>query len=136
MVFKYKKTFILNTGSSSGVVVPQSSKGKGKKRANGDTKTSISSAYLLNDFGVEYSASGRATCPGCVQKIPKDVVRIKKVLHDTEIGMKFGGQASWHHVECFAQLRSELGWYESGDKLPGFGKLSKDDQAEVKKNLP
>lgn len=50
--------------------------------------------------------------------------------------MKFGGQASWHHVDCFAQLRSELGWYESGDKLPGFKTLDKDDQAAVKKSLP
>lgn len=50
--------------------------------------------------------------------------------------MKFGGQAIWHHVECFAQLRSELGWFESADKLPGFKGLSKDDQHLAKKHVP
>lgn len=69
-------------------------------------------------------------------KISKDEVRIKKVVHDTEIGMKFGGQAIWHHVECFAQLRSELGWFESAEKLPGFKLLSKEDQQTAKKNIP
>lgn len=39
----------------------------------------------------------------------------------------------WHHVACFAQVRADLGYFESGDKLPGFNTLSKEDQAEVKK---
>lgn len=69
-------------------------------------------------------------------KISKDEVRIKKVVHDTEIGMKFGGQAIWHHVECFAQLRSELGWFETAEKLPGFKSLSKDEQQEARKHIP
>lgn len=80
--------------------------------------------------------SGRASCPGCFIKISKDEVRIKKVVHDTEVGMKFGGQALWHHVECFAQLRTELGWFESGDRLPGFKSLNKDDQATVMQHIP
>lgn len=94
------------------------------------------SAQLLNDFGIEYAKSGRASCPGCLLKISKDEVRIKKTVHDTEIGMKFGGQALWHHVECFAQLRTELGWLETGALLPGFANLDKEDQANVKKHLP
>lgn len=63
-------------------------------------------------------------------------MRIKKVVHDTEVGMKFGGQALWHHVECFAQLRTELGWFESGERLPGFKSLNKDDQATVMQHIP
>lgn len=91
---------------------------------------------LIKDFGVEYAKSGRSTCAGCHIKISKDEVRIKKVAHDTEVGMKFGGQPIWHHVECFAQLRSELGWFESADKLPGFKALSKDDKESAKKHIP
>lgn len=72
----------------------------------------------------------------CFHSIVTDEVRIKKVSHDTEIGMKFGGQAIWHHVECFAQLRSELGWFESADKLPDFKTLTKDDQQSAKKHIP
>lgn len=40
-------------------------------------------------------------------------------------GLKFGGQAIWHHVGCFAQLRTELGWFDSAENLPGFKSLSK-----------
>lgn len=62
------------------------------------------SAKALRDFGVEYSKSARANCCGCRQKIAKSIVRVKKVVYDTEIGMKFGGQALWHHLDCFAQV--------------------------------
>lgn len=122
-------------GDGVSMVVPESKKGKGKKRS-AETSTSKSMAILINDFGVEYAKSGRAACAGCHLKIIKDEVRIKKVAHDTEIGMKFGGQAIWHHVECFAQLRSELGWFESAEKLPGFKTLSEDDKKSTKKHIP
>lgn len=42
----------------------------------------------------------------------------------------------WHHVSCFAQVRSDLAYYESGDKLPGFKSLKSEDQQEVKKQIP
>ncbi|XP_067616114.1 poly [ADP-ribose] polymerase isoform X1 [Eurosta solidaginis] len=90
----------------------------------------------LKDFGIEYSKSSRATCRGCEQKIIKDQVRVRKTVFDTEIGMKYGGQPLWHHVECFAQLRSELCWFQKGDLLPGFKSLKNDDQSEVLKLLP
>lgn len=121
----------LSGGTS--IVVPVA-KDKGKKRgADSDAKAM---AMLMKDFGIEYAVSGRAGCAGCHQKIPKDEVRIKKVVHDTEVGMKYGGQAVWHHTECFAQLRSELGWFESAEKLPGFKQLSADDKQTVKKHIP
>lgn len=124
-------------GDSGGAVIPEpkKSKGKGKKR-EADAGTSKAMAKLINDFGIENAKSGRAACAGCQLKIAKDEVRIKKIVHDTEIGMKFGGQAIWHHVECFAQLRSELGWFETAEKLPGFNTLSKDDKQMVKKHIP
>lgn len=50
--------------------------------------------------------------------------------------MKYGGQDLWHHLNCFAQVRSDLGYFASGDLLPGFKSLKKDDQAKVKKELP
>lgn len=113
--------------------MPETKKGKNKKRDAGSSKAMD---QLIKDFGVEYAASGRATCVGCHLKISKDEVRIKKVVHDTEVGMRFGGQPLWHHVECFAQLRSELGWFESAEKLPGYKQLSKDDRENVKKHIP
>lgn len=126
---------LLLLGSGIAAVIPLSKKGKGKKRS-ADVSTSKEMAMLIKDFGIEYAKSGRASCAGCHQKIPKDEVRIKKMAHDTEIGMKFGGQAIWHHVECFAQLRTELKWFETAEKLPGFQDLSKEDKENTKKHIP
>ncbi|XP_018568768.1 poly [ADP-ribose] polymerase [Anoplophora glabripennis] len=116
-------------GVSSIAIVPDK---KGKKRA-GDAALKNAA---LKDFKIEYSKSGRATCRGCEQKILKDEIRISKKDFDTEVGKKYGGQDMWHHVTCFAQLRSELAFFECGDKLPGFKSLKKEDQAVVKKEIP
>ncbi|KFB53218.1 AGAP003230-PA-like protein [Anopheles sinensis] len=112
-------------------VVPAAggSKAKGKKRSAGE-------ALSLKDYGVEYAASGRAMCRGCEIKILKDEVRIKKVSYDTEVGMKYGDQPNWFHAECFAKLRSELGYFEKAEVLPGFGSIKPDDQAKLKQLLP
>ena len=63
-------------------------------------------------------------------------IRVKKVDYTTEVGMKFGGQALWHHIECFAKLRTELGWLSGGDQLPGFKSLKKEDAAKVLTEIP
>lgn len=63
-------------------------------------------------------------------------VRISKKVFDTEIGQKFGGQAMWHHVGCFVKDRSSLLFFGSGDMLPGFDSLKKEDQKTVKDELP
>ena len=76
---------------------------KGKKRASTDAKIK-SIKIVINDFGVEYAKSGRSLCCGCQVKIIKDEVRIKKVFYDTEVGMKFGGQPFWHHLDCFSKV--------------------------------
>uniref|UniRef100_A0A1L8DH70 Poly [ADP-ribose] polymerase n=1 Tax=Nyssomyia neivai TaxID=330878 RepID=A0A1L8DH70_9DIPT len=105
--------------------------GKGKKRAAPGAANT-----LLKDFGVEYSKSDRATCCGCQQKILKAEVRIKKLVYDTDVGMRFGGQPLWHHVDCFAKCRSDLMYFAAGDLLHGFKDLSKEEQTVVKKALP
>ncbi|XP_049283298.1 poly [ADP-ribose] polymerase [Anopheles funestus] len=110
-------------------VVPAAGKGKGKKR-------SAAEAQSLKDFGVEYASSGRAMCRGCELKVLKDEVRIKKVVYDTEVGMKYGGQPLWHHAECFAKLRSELGYFEKAEMLPGYRSMKPEDQKLLKQLLP
>ncbi|XP_034661708.1 poly [ADP-ribose] polymerase isoform X1 [Drosophila subobscura] len=101
----------------------------GKKRSKAENTA-------LKDFGIEYAKSSRSSCRGCDQKISKDQVRVRKTVYDTEVGMKYGGQPLWHHLECFAQLRSELGWFDTGENLPGYKSLKAEDKAEVKKVLP
>ncbi|CAH2012006.1 unnamed protein product [Acanthoscelides obtectus] len=75
-------------------------------------------------------------CRGCEQKVLKEEIRISKKDYETDVGAKYGGQDMWHHVQCFAQLRADLGFFESADKLPGFKGLSPKDQVEVKKQIP
>ncbi|XP_070852014.1 poly [ADP-ribose] polymerase isoform X4 [Drosophila suzukii] len=112
-------------GNIEGVIHAKS----GKKRSK--------SAYLVRkDFGIEYAKSSRSTCRGCEQKINKDQVRLRKTVYDTEVGMKYGGQPLWHHLDCFAQMRSELGWFDSGENMLGYTSLTSDDQKEVKNILP
>nr|CAI5827669.1 unnamed protein product [Callosobruchus analis] len=115
-------------GLSAIAIVPDK---KGKKRGVDKLKQ-----QALKDFTIQYAKSGRAMCRGCELKILKDEIRISKKDYESDIGAKYGGQDMWHHVQCFAQLRSELGYYESADKLPGFKGLSAKDQADVKKQLP
>ncbi|KAJ6648922.1 Poly [ADP-ribose] polymerase, partial [Pseudolycoriella hygida] len=105
-----------------------------KKRTKGmpsSVKEVKMSAKALRDFGVEYSKSARAHCCGCRQKIAKSIVRVKKVVYTTEVGINYGGQALWHHLECFAKLMVELGWYGGGDQLPGFKNLTEEDKQLV-----
>lgn len=42
----------------------------------------------------------------------------------------------WHHLDCFAKLRSELGYFACGSALPGFQSLSIEDKEKAKKELP
>ncbi|XP_057662196.1 poly [ADP-ribose] polymerase-like [Diorhabda carinulata] len=106
---------------------------KGQKR--GGTSTNKLKQKALKDFKIQYAMSGRAMCRGCHQKILKGVVRISKKSYDTEVGKKFDGQDMWHHVSCFVAIRSDLGYFESADKLPGFRELEKKDQELVLKEL-
>lgn len=89
---------------NASVIAPSTSKGgkKGQKRP-ADANAKMTDA-ATKDFAVEYAVSSRAECRGCEIKISKGEIRVKKVLFDTEIGMKYGGQASWHHYECFAKV--------------------------------
>lgn len=115
----------------TGLLLPETSKGKkGKKRA-----AESSSNAALKDFGIEYSKSSRAECAGCHDKIMKEAIRIKKTAFDTEVGAKFGGQAIWHHLTCFASIRGDYGFYLGGEDLPGFRELSPADQKIVKSEL-
>ncbi|CAH0546205.1 unnamed protein product [Brassicogethes aeneus] len=114
--------------NTCGAIVPDK---KGKKRG-ADT---AAKKNALKDFRIEYSKSSRAVCRGCEQKIMKDEIRISKKDFDTDVGKKYGGQDMWHHLACFAKLRSELGYFESADKLPGFQGLNKDDQKDAKTQI-
>ncbi|KAG5673403.1 hypothetical protein PVAND_003458 [Polypedilum vanderplanki] len=122
--------------ATKGILLPEpKGKKKGKKRAAEDSKTAAFNATALNDFGVEYAKSGRSACAGCGNNIMVNEVRIKKMDYTTEVGMKFGGQPFWHHVDCFAKIRGDYNFYLDGSDLPGFSELSPADKKIVKKAI-
>lgn len=63
-------------------------------------------------------------------------LRVAKKDYESEDARKYGGIDLWHHLECFAQVRQELEFWESGSQLPGFKSLLKEDQAKVEETLP
>ncbi|XP_066991017.2 poly [ADP-ribose] polymerase [Anabrus simplex] len=115
-------------GPAPAAAASSKAKGKGKKRGADTTG--------FGDYTVEYAKSGRAMCRGCEEKILKDEVRISKKDYESENARMYGGLDRWHHVECFAKLRSELQFFETGSVLPGFKTLSKEDQKNVLDKLP
>lgn len=131
---------ISESAATDVVVVP--TKGKGKKRVAaddsiaGDDGEVRMTAAASKDYGIEYAKSGRAECRGCENKILKDELRVKKVSFDSEVGMKYGGQALWHHLDCFVKLRTELGWLGGGKQLPGYAQLKANDKTTVDAALP
>lgn len=108
---------------------------KGKKRP-ADKEAAKIKKLALKDFTIAYAKSSRSVCKGCEQKILIQEVRVAKKEYDSDVSRQVGGIDQWHHLSCFTKLRSELGYYESADKIPGFKGLSKEDQAEAKKLLP
>lgn len=110
---------------------------KGKETAKGASKCGKKNVDPgLRDYTVEYAKSSRAMCRGCEIKIAKDEVRISKKDYESENARMYGGQDRWHHVDCFVKLRNELEFFESGEQLPGFETLKKEDKETVKNALP
>ncbi|GCC19371.1 hypothetical protein chiPu_0021057 [Chiloscyllium punctatum] len=107
--------------------------GGGKGGEQGDSK----GEKTLIDFAVEYAKSNRSTCKGCSEKIEKDTVRVSKKMIDAE-KPQLGMIDRWYHPACFVTNRAELGFLPtySATQLKGFGTLSAEDKAALKKQLP
>lgn len=106
------------------------STGKGRKR------NAAKNGGASGDFKVEYAKSNRSTCKGCDEKIIKPEMRIAKKDYESDEAKKFGGLDRWYHVECFVNLRADLGYYGGADELPGVRALSKVDKQSLKAALP
>ena len=48
----------------------------------------------------------------------------------------YGPYDRWHHIECFAEKREDLEYYDGGEIMAGFMKLSAEDQNAIKAKLP
>lgn len=90
----------------------------------------------LPDFGIEYAREGHDSCAACAQNIKKTEIRIMNVVYDIHLSTPYDGKAVWYHVICFVGARTELGWLQSGESLPGFKRLSEEDKEMVKNQIP
>ncbi|CAL1292484.1 unnamed protein product [Larinioides sclopetarius] len=87
-----------------------------------------------SDFSVEYAKSGKSTCRGCGEKIPKGEVRIS-ILDDNPEHQRYGPAPLWRHVDCFVKDKQQLKFNDSAEKLPGFDLLKAEDQDMVKEKI-
>lgn len=110
--------------------LPPPPSGRGKKRA------SNAAAGPLRDFLIQYAKSNKSTCIACQERIIQKEIRVSKKDYESENAKRFGGIDRWYHLECFAKVRQDVEFYESGDMLPGKEDLSKDDLKKVKEVLP
>ncbi|XP_055949557.1 poly [ADP-ribose] polymerase 1-like [Argiope bruennichi] len=111
--------------------------GGGDVDGSGDSTAAGSStggSSKNSDFSVEYAKSGKSTCRGCGEKIPKGEVRIS-VLDDNPEHQRYGPAPLWRHVDCFVKDKQQLGFNDSADNLPGFNSLKAEDQKMVKEKV-
>ena len=88
------------------------------------------------NFSIEYSKSSRAKCRDCENKIEKEVIRVAKMELPEEAKYGVGLIPRWRHLDCFVESRSELGASDlSPQQIPGFTKLSEEDQKEINKKF-
>lgn len=89
----------------------------------------------LENFGIEYSISCEDMCAMCQELIPRNELRIKKVVYDTETAAKYGKEVLWNHYYCFIMQRDYYGFRLSGEMLPGFQTLRQEHQNEIRESL-
>lgn len=103
-------------------------------------RTKISELPKSSDFSIECVRMERDDfCIACKQKFVVSNIRIMHVEYCTDLTVEnfsFGGKALWYHVLCFARLRSQIGWLQSAEMLPGFKRLTEHDKEMVKKQIP
>ncbi|KAJ8686796.1 hypothetical protein QAD02_022590 [Eretmocerus hayati] len=131
-----RKIGAVGAAGAAGTTSAPAAAANGAKGGKGSRKRGKAAANINKDFKVEYAKSNRSKCRGCEATIVKGEVRLSKKDYESEDARKFGGLDRWHHVDCFAKMRSELEFFDAGANLPGFASLSPEDQAAVKKSLP
>lgn len=90
----------------------------------------------LDNFGIEYSSSNDDKCVICIEPIFRNELRIKQIVYDTEVALKFGREILWNHYYCFIQNREHYGFVTSGVQLVGYQRLQEEHKKIIKEALP
>lgn len=89
----------------------------------------------VKDFAVQYLRTDTNACQSCEENINENALCVMKICHDTVLTENFSSRASWYHLICFMDCRTQLGWLLSGEHLPGFKRLNEQDKEMVKNHL-
>ncbi|CAF4214921.1 unnamed protein product, partial [Rotaria sordida] len=88
-----------------------------------------------NTFTVEYAKSNRSTCHGCDTSIDKDTLRLSRKNYTSKRSRRYGPTDEWYHVDCFNQMKKDLGFFGNAELFFGFVDLNNEDQVELKEKF-
>ncbi|CAF2149039.1 unnamed protein product [Rotaria magnacalcarata] len=86
-------------------------------------------------FSVQYAKSNRSTCHGCDASIDKDILRLSRKNYTSKRARRYGPTDEWYHVDCFNQMKNDLGFVGTAESFSGFNDLNKEDQMELKEKF-
>lgn len=78
---------------------------------------------------LEYTKMDKKSCCHCTKPFQTDELKVMRF--DKKEYRSF-----LYHVNCFANLRIEIGWLCSGDSMSGYDSLLENDQTMIKKQFP
>lgn len=90
----------------------------------------------ITNFSIEYSTTNDQPCFVCSENIFRNEIRIKKIVFDSDLAVRFGKEIRWNHLHCFIERRDLFGFEVSGCHLPGLETLQAENQMFVKEALP
>ncbi|CAF3938965.1 unnamed protein product [Rotaria sp. Silwood2] len=90
---------------------------------------------LNNTFSVQYAKSNRSTCHGCGTLIDKDTLRLSRKNYTSKRSRRYGPTDEWYHVDCFNQMKKDLGFFGTAESFFGFVDMNKEDQVELKEKF-
>ncbi|CAF0966371.1 unnamed protein product [Rotaria sordida] len=98
--------------------------------------TLASNGNDTNDtFSVQYAKSKRSTCHGCEASIDKDTIRLSRKNYTSRRARHYGPFDEWYHVDCFHQMKKDLGFFGTAESFFGFSDLNDEDQAALKEKF-
>ncbi|CAF5030062.1 unnamed protein product, partial [Rotaria sp. Silwood1] len=86
-------------------------------------------------FSVQYAKSKRSTCHGCEASIDKDTIRLSRKNYTSGRARHYGPFDEWYHVDCFNQMKKDLGFFGTAESFFGFSDLNNEDQAVLKEKF-
>ncbi|CAF5162286.1 unnamed protein product, partial [Rotaria sp. Silwood1] len=71
-------------------------------------------------FSVQYAKSNRSTCHSCDKSIDKDTLHLSRTKYTSKRARSYGPTDEWYHVDCFYQMKKDLGFSGNAESLIVF----------------